>query len=294
MTDAEIIGKLDTNFSRPASLWEATPDSITFCVREKVPKPLDIIRSSQASVIIIDRDLDLKGETFNDKALIRVDNPRESIIKILNHCFSAETPCKCIDPTASVHKDAIIHPSVHIGPNCAIGKATIRENTIIHANVVINDQVQIGKNVIVLPGCVIGFTGFGYYKDGSSKLVNFPHYGGVIIGDDVEIGANTCIDRGTLGNTVIKNGAKIDNLCHIAHNVTIGENSMVIALAMVGGSTKTGDGSWIAPGAVLRDGISIGRNSLVGLGAVVVKDVPDNTTVIGNPAKPFIKKENQK
>jgi UDP-3-O-[3-hydroxymyristoyl] glucosamine N-acyltransferase len=107
----------------------------------------------------------------------------------------------------------------------------------------------------------------------------------VIIEDCVDIGANTCIDRGTLGNTVIRRGAKIDNLVHIAHNVVVGENTMVIANAMIGGSTEIGADSWVAPSATLRDAIQIGAASTVGLGAVVTKSVPDGEVWAGNPAK---------
>lgn len=293
MKHVVYIGDPNMAFSSPSTLWDAQTDAITFCVKDKVDEPISAIRASKASVIIADSHINFDGISFENKTVVVVEDPRETIIKILNQCFPSKNMASGIHPTASIDKDATIHPSAHIGPNCVIGKVSIQENTVIHANVVINDNVTIGKNVIIFPGCVIGYIGYGYYKDESGKLLNFPHFGGVTIGDDVEIGANTCVDRGTLGNTVIKNGAKIDNLCHIAHNVVVGENSMVIALAMIGGSTKLGEGSWIAPSATLRDGIKIGRNSLVGLGAVVTKDVPDGVIVVGNPAKPYVAKVNK-
>jgi len=109
--------------------------------------------------------------------------------------------------------------------------------------------------------------------------------GGVIIEDNVDIGANTCIDRGTLGHTYIKEGAKIDNLVHIAHNVIIGRNTTVIANAMIGGSTIIGDNVWIAPSSTLRDGITIGNSSTVGLAALVTKTIPENEVWAGFPAK---------
>ena len=106
-----------------------------------------------------------------------------------------------------------------------------------------------------------------------------------MIGDNVEIGANTCIDRGTLGDTVIEDGAKIDNLCHIAHNVHLKKNSVIIALSMIAGSCVVEEGAWVAPCSAVREGRTVGKNSLVGLGSVVVKDVPEDTVVMGVPAK---------
>jgi len=116
-------------------------------------------------------------------------------------------------------------------------------------------------------------------------LERFPHIGGVQIEDDVEIGANTCIDRGTLGNTRIRKGAKIDNLVHIAHNVDVGENTAIIANAMIAGSTKIGANTWIAPSACLRDAINIGKDATVGLAALVTKDIPDGELWAGFPAR---------
>jgi UDP-3-O-[3-hydroxymyristoyl] glucosamine N-acyltransferase len=132
--------------------------------------------------------------------------------------------------------------------------------------------------------------GFGYEKDEDGHYQVIPHIGGVLIEENVEIGNNTCIDRAVLGNTILKKNCKIDNLVHIAHGVIVGENSLVIAHAMVGGSTVIGDNVWVAPNAALINKITIGDNATIGLGAVVVKNVGENDTVIGNPAKPMIKK----
>ncbi|MBI2446482.1 MAG: UDP-3-O-(3-hydroxymyristoyl)glucosamine N-acyltransferase, partial [Parcubacteria group bacterium] len=119
------------------------------------------------------------------------------------------------------------------------------------------------------------------------KLIQFPHVGGVIIEDGVEIGANTCVDRGALGDTIIREGAKIDNLVHIAHNVIIGKNCRIICLVGIGGSVEIGDDSFIGISASIKNQKKIGKNVTVGMGAVVTKDIPDNTIVIGNPARHF-------
>ncbi|MFA6455573.1 MAG: UDP-3-O-(3-hydroxymyristoyl)glucosamine N-acyltransferase, partial [Bacteroidota bacterium] len=151
----------------------------------------------------------------------------------------------------------------------------------------IYDNVRIGKNVIIQAGAVIGGDGYGYSRNDKGEFEKFPHVGAVLIEDDVEIGANTCVDRGTLGNTIIREGAKIDNLVHIAHNVTVGKHAAVIAQSMIGGSTVIGDYGWIAPSASLMNGIKIGSKVTVGLGAVVTKNIPDGETWAGVPAQPL-------
>jgi len=142
-----------------------------------------------------------------------------------------------------------------------------------------------GKNVQVGQNCSIGNDGFQYIKGPEGDIVKFPHFGNVVIEDDVEIANNVCIDRGALSNTIIRKGVKIDNLVHIAHNVEVGENTMIIALAMVAGSVKIGKNCWISPSSSIREQLTIGDNVLIGLGAVVIKDVESNSVMVGNPAK---------
>ena len=142
-----------------------------------------------------------------------------------------------------------------------------------------------GENVKIGENCTIGGDGFGYEKDVNGTWIKFPHFGHIILEDDVEIGNNVCIDRGVLGNTIINKGTKIDNLVHIAHNVEIGTNTLIIAKAMIGGSVRIGDNCWIGPSTSIINGIQIGNNVLVGIGSNILKNVPDNTVVAGNPAK---------
>ena len=149
----------------------------------------------------------------------------------------------------------------------------------------IGEDVGIGNNCLIHSGVVIGVDGFGYEKDENGDYFKMAHIGGVTIGNDVEIGTNTCIDRGTLGSTIIEDNVKIDNLVHVAHNVQVKRNSMLIAQSMVGGITVVEENSWIAPGALLMNGIKIGENTTVGLGAVVTKNVDNNDVVAGVPAK---------
>jgi len=199
-------------------------------------------------------------------------------------------------PGPGISKTAVLGNNVKLGKGVFIG-----HNTIIEDDVEIGDNVYIWHNNSILSGTIIrnnvqigsnntiGGVGFGYEKDEQGHYQAIPHIGGVLIEEKAEIGNNTCIDRAVMGYTVLKKNCKIDNLVHIAHGVVVGENSLVIAHAMVGGSTIIGDNVWVAPNAALINKITIGNNATIGLGAVVVKNVKDNETVIGNPAKPMIK-----
>jgi UDP-3-O-[3-hydroxymyristoyl] glucosamine N-acyltransferase len=183
-----------------------------------------------------------------------------------------------------------IHPTVRIGRNVTIGRGVkIGAETTIHHNVVIGDEVIIGRRCNIKSSAVIGEEGFGFERDARNRAVRLVHIGRVVIEDDVEVGSLTTICRGTINDTVLKNGCKIDDHVHIAHNVVIGEDAFVIACAEVSGGVSVGARSWIAPNATIINQVSIGEDSVIGLGAVVIKSVPNETTVVGNPAKPLSK-----
>lgn len=216
---------------------------------------------------------------------IIVEQPRQAFQKILK-TFFVEKPNYTRAKTAIIHETAIIAQNVFIGENVVIEKGSIiGELTQINHNTVILKDTMIGTNVVIGSNCTIGGVGFGYEKNEEGEFELIPHIGNVIIEDYVEIGNNTCVDRAVLGSTILRKNAKVDNLVHIAHGVEVGENSMVIANAMVAGSVKIGRNSWIAPSASILNQKKIGDNVTIGLSAVVVKDVADNLTVMGSPAE---------
>ena len=187
--------------------------------------------------------------------------------------------------------EPLVHPTARVGKNVVLGRGVvIGEDSVVHHNVVIGDEVRIGKRCVIKSCAVIGEEGFGFERDADGAAVRLPHIGGVVIGDDVEVGSLTTVCRGTLGDTVLRDGAKIDDHVHIAHNVMVDVHAFVIACAEVSGGVKVGARSWVAPNASILQQVSIGADSVVGLGAVVVKNVPDNTTVAGNPARPLLPK----
>jgi UDP-3-O-[3-hydroxymyristoyl] glucosamine N-acyltransferase len=248
----------------------------------------ELLKQTAAGVIICDNSLNFENLSEN-KCCIVVENPKLEFLRIVNQLFVFKNE-PSIHPAAIIDKEAKIGNNVNIGAYTVVGKCIIGDNTFIESNCRIFDNVSIGNNVNIHPGVVIGSDGFGYTRQANGESERFPHIGGVVIEDNVDIGANTCIDRGALGNTIIRQGVKIDNLVHIAHNVVIEKDAYIIANAMIGGSTRIGEGAWVAPGASLRDNIEIGRSATVGLGAVVTKNIPDGEIWMGNPAKKFEKK----
>ena len=280
---AEILGLADRYVTMPSPLGDASEESVSFCSKKSVDA-LEIIRNSKARVIICSNELAFAEEDYQDRTLIVVSNPRLAFIRVMREYFG-EKVAFGIHPTAVIDEEAEIHPNVYIGPHCYISKCEIGEGTIIYGNVYTYPNVTIGENVIVHAGTVIGADGFSYERNEKGELEKFPHIGGVVVEDDVEIGSNVSIDRGTMGNTIIGQGTKIDNLCHIAHNVVIGKHCMIIAQSMIGGSTIIGDYCYIAPCACLRDSIEVGKNALIGMGSVVTKNVSDGQVVFGVPAK---------
>ena len=235
------------------------------------------------NILIVTSPIDNNGKVQGN--FLFSNNSKELFFSIINHFFTEQKE-KAYIGANSIIETSCIGKDVYIGHNCYIGsKAKIGDNVIIKNNVVIEGHVDIGNNTEIYSGAIIGSDGYGYYQNEKGINVKVPHLGGVIIGKDVEIGANTCIDRGTLGDTIIGDNVKIDNLCHIAHNVVIEDNVSVIALSMIAGSVVLKENSYIAPSASIMNQLTIGKNSIVGLGAVVVKEVDDNVVVAGVPAK---------
>lgn len=239
-----------------------------------------IAESSKAYVLLVDESITpIKG-----KCLIRVNNPKVALADIGNHFFVDKLE-PCIHPTAIIHPEAKIGESVTIGAYCVIGNASIGDNCIIDSNVRIYDSVVMGHDCVIKAGAILGGAGFGYERDSDGNKFRFPQIGQLIMGDYVDVGANTCIDRGALADTEIGDFTKINNLCHIAHNNKIGKNVTITGCVNVSGSNIIDDDVWIAPNSSVRGWVHIGKGATVGMGAVVVKDIPEGETWVGNPAR---------
>jgi UDP-3-O-[3-hydroxymyristoyl] glucosamine N-acyltransferase len=223
------------------------------------------------------------------RTLIRTGAPRTAFARAIGRLRPAPPRAVGIHPTASVAADAEIGPDVSIGPGCAIGRRVlIGEGSVLHANVTVYDDVDIGRRAVLHAGCVIGADGFGFVMEGD-RYQKFPQVGRVEIGDDVEIGANTCIDRAALGVTSIGEGTKIDNMVHIGHNCRIGKHVVIAAqtgfsggvaiedYAVVGGQVGIGDKARVETRAVLGSGCGVLTSKIVRSGQVVW----------GTPARPL-------
>lgn len=217
------------------------------------------------------------------KVLMIVERPRMSIAKIIQHFFIEKKVPK-ISSAAFVNEQAKIGNNVYIGPGCVIGNATIGNNTIINPNVVVYDDVIIGNDCIIQAGAVLGTDGLGCSREQDGKLVKFPHIGKLIIGNDVEIGANCQIAKGVLSDTIIEDGCKINGLSFIAHNCHLEENVWITGDTMLCGSTYVGRNTTIYSNVIIREQVKIGTNSTIGMGSVVTKNVPNDEIWLGSPA----------
>lgn len=243
-------------------------------------KNYKIDQTKEALIIAIDG-----YEIQNDSkcTFIFSPNPRLDFIKIMNHFFSNKNEVN-ISETAKIGINCTIGKNVSIGEYCVIkNNVILGDNTILNNHVVIEANTTIGKDCYIKSGAVIGEDGFGFEKDEDGSPLRFPHIGNVVIGDSVEIGSKTTIARGTLGSTIIKDNVKIDDQVFIAHNVQIGENTMIVSCSQISGSTKIGKNCWIGPNSTIKDGLAIGDNVFLGIACSISKNIESNQK-LGNIA----------
>jgi len=277
-----IINKKEIKILKYAPISSAKKNEFTFC-SHLGNKGIHEIEKSNSTVIIC--HLSLKSKIKTKKSLIFVEKPRIWFIRCVKKFFSVNNELKEIHSTSNI-KTKKIGKNVTIGAYCDIGnEVSIGSNTIIHSHVSISGKTKIGKNVTIKPFATIGYDGFGFEENENGVWEEFPHIGSVIIEDDVRIGSHTCIDKAIMEITRIGKGTKIDNLVHIGHNAKIGKNCYIVAESVIGGSCKIEDGVFLSMGTRIRNQHKIGKNSLIGIGAVVTKDIPKNSVAIGIPAK---------
>ena len=263
-----------------AKIEEGKEGAITFLSN---PKYTQYIYETKASIVLINEDVELERPV--SATLIRVKNAYECVAKLMQMYAATIPQKKGIDPPAFVSQSAQIGKDVYIGPFACIGdNVKIGDGSRIYPHVTIYDGCQIGNNVTIHAGSVIGADGFGFApnQEGYEKI---PQLGIVIIEDDVEIGANTCVDRSTMGQTIIHKGVKLDNLIQVAHNCEIGENTVMSAQVGMAGSTKIGAWCMVGGQAGFSGHITIADKTFVGAQSGVISNTKGNgEQLIGAPA----------
>jgi UDP-3-O-[3-hydroxymyristoyl] glucosamine N-acyltransferase len=258
-----------------------------------------IADQSQAAAILVSEPF-----TSSGKVLIRVANARVALARVLPIFFPPEEHPSGIHPSAVISPSAQIDPTAHIGPNCVLGDRVrmgarsvlmggndlradcqLGEDVCLFPNVVLYRRTQIGHRVTIHAGTVIGSDGFGYVLD-EGRHRKMLQLGNVVIHDDVEIGANSAIDRGALGSTVIGQGTRIDNLVHVAHNVVMGRHCLIMGQVGFAGSTQLGDYVVVASQSGIADHLKIGNQVIIGAKSGVMRDIPDGGRMLGIPAAP--------
>ena len=297
-----ISGKLtgDENLliTSLARIEEARKGELTFLY---LPAYEKFLETTSASAIIVKNGF---NKTRNDISYIEVDHPEKAFTSLIINLFSQKTNLDGIDISSFVHQTAKLGTNVSLGKNvvvsanCILGNnvkifhnSVLLENvevgndSIIYQNVSIREDCKVGKRVIIHAGAVIGADGFGYQKNDKGVYNKVPQIGNVVLEDDVEIGANTTIDRAALGSTVIKKGAKIDNLVQIAHNVSVGNNTVMSAQSGVSGSVKIGDNVIIAGQVGIAGHLEITNNVVLMAQSGVPKTISKPGLYFGYPAK---------
>jgi UDP-3-O-[3-hydroxymyristoyl] glucosamine N-acyltransferase len=294
---AALEGDASRVVSGIAPLDTAGPDDIAFLTD---PRYRDAARTSRAGAFLVPADVgDLPAP------VLRCEQPQQALIDLLLLFYPRAEPAPGVHPAAVVASDARIAPSASVGalavvesaavvgssarihPLAYVGAgAEVGEGSELHPGVVVYRGVRIGRHVTVHAGAVLGADGFGYAFDGSRHR-KIPQVGTVIVEDDVEIGANTTIDRAMLGATIVRRGTKIDNLVQIGHNVDVGERAILVAQVGVSGSSRLGHGVVLGGQVGVADHVTIGDGAMIGAQSGVHADVPPGERLLGTPARPL-------
>ncbi len=299
----EVQGDAAVRVEGVAPLEDAGPSELSFFSNKKYRRAFE---ASRAGAVIVEPSEQVPA----GRTVLRVGNAYLAFAKIstLLHppreALPEVSPLAVVHPTAKVHPSAQVMPLACVGPGAQVGARTIvfpgahvaddarvGDDCVLYHNVVVRERCVVGDRVVLQPGCVIGADGFGYAFDPDGdgqgpRHFKVPQIGNVVVEDDVELGANTCVDRATLGTTRIGRGAKIDNLVQIAHNVQVGPLSLLMSQVGIAGSTKLGMGVIAAGQAGIVGHLEIGAGARIAAQAGIMNDVEAGETVSGSPSRP--------
>lgn len=294
-----LVGSTDNLITAPEQLENAKTNEISFIGSKKYEK---LWKDSNASVAIVNEDIAI--EPGENRAFIKVKNADLALCQVLELFAEAPPlfhhnihPTAVIDASATIGENAEIGANVYVGPKATIGKnariypnvtildeSTIGDRTVIWSGTVVRERCHIGSDCIIHPNATIGADGFGFRPCPERGLAKVPQIGNVVIGNWVEIGANTCVDRGKFSSTIIGDGCKIDNLVQIGHNSVLGKYCIMAGNSGLAGSVTLGNGVIIGGSASIKDHTTIGDGATVGAGSGVTGDIPPGKVVLGYPA----------
>ncbi|MDL2296441.1 UDP-3-O-(3-hydroxymyristoyl)glucosamine N-acyltransferase [Bacteroidales bacterium OttesenSCG-928-E04] len=302
--DAEIVGDASAIINTVCKIEEGFPGGLSFLAN---PKYTHYIYDTEATAVIVNQEF--MPEKPLTTILLKVDNSYLAFAKLLDF-YNKMKPEKrgvsdkaAISPTAKIGKDVYIAEFVSVGDHAVVGdgvklyphvcvgdRVVVGDGTVLNSGVKVYEECKIGKSCIVHAGTVIGADGFGFATDEGNYL-KIPQIGNVVIEDNVEIGANSCIDRATMGSTIIRKNVKLDNLIQIAHNVEVGEGSAFAAQVGVSGSTKIGKGCILAGQVGVAGHVSVGDRVTIGAQSGVSNSIEANQVMLGSPAVPYMEEK---
>lgn len=299
--DGEVVGNPAAEVHTLAKIEEGIEGSLTFLAN---PKYQQYIYSTQATITIVNRSFEV--ESAINTTLIKVDDAYKSFSTLLEYYNQVKLMKSGIEQPSVISGDAVYGENLYLGSFCYVGKnvkigsnvkiypntfvgdnVTIGDNTILFAGVRVYSETEIGSNCTIHSGSIIGSDGFGFTPDADGVYSKIPQIGNVILEDNVDVGACTTIDRATLGSTIIKKGVKLDNQIQIAHNVIIGENTVIASQTGVAGSTKIGSNCVIGGQVGIVGHITIGNNVRIQAQSGVGKSIPDGEIIQGSPAMAY-------
>lgn len=296
LLDGELVGDGQTIVHRVVPLEQAQAGDLSFLAE---PKYLPLLGRSRASAILVTPHMPV------DRPAVRVADPYLGFIRVLEAFFPPQHPHWGIDARAVLAPDVTLGQNVHIAPYAVIAQGVrlgegvivypgtyigaecdIGDYAVLYANVSLYPRVRLGRGVIIHSGAVIGADGFGFHPLADGSYRKIPQVGGVIIGDAVEIGANACIDRATVGDTIIEKGVKLDNLIQIGHNSVVGAHTVMAGQAGIAGSVRVGARVRLGGQAGIADHVTVGDDVAIMAQSGVVADIGAETIVFGSPAVP--------
>ena len=299
-----LVGPSDLTITGIAPIESGGPGDLTFIRAQSFARHWP---QSACSAALVTEGVEVPDHDPQHRAIIRVPDADLAFAAILERIDpGTHTPPPGVHPSSTVDPTASIHPNATVGPNCTVGPRTelaegvaliagvhigadvsIDQHTLLHPGAIIADRCRIGKRCIVHPNAVIGSDGFGFIPPTNDQpAIRIPQIGTVVIGDDCEIGAGSTIDRAKLGATRIGNRVKLDNLVHIGHNVTIGDDCILCGRVTLGGSVTVGARVMFGGAVTISDQVTIGDNAKLGGGSIAMDDIPANEMYVGIPAMP--------